>query len=575
MLAQSINTQHKKRHPGKHTIRRSRKKRKLPAVIKSLVVILLLVAGITYIYASQKYQTVFLPQTTIIGLDVSGMNLEQAKESITLNTQKYTLTLETRDGNDEEIRGWEIALYPKLDGTLETILENQKPLSWGFYLFKKADYNMDTILAYDEEKLKTRISALTCLNPYQIKKPVDAHLNYTKDQGFIILPEEQGNELVQERLVDVISNAILNAEDRISLEDLDLYKKPQILEHDTTLKSQADAGNQYIGTTITYRFGNQTEILDRELIHQWLLYNDQGDIILDQAKVSEYIKSLAKKYNTAYSAKKLKTSYGPTVTIKSGNYGWMINQEAEVDALMEIINSQKSQEREPIYRQKAASHDSPDYGNTYVELNLTAQHMFFYKNGKLLIESDFVSGNEAKGWSTPAGTYPLTYKQLNATLRGKNYATPVTYWMPFNGNIGMHDGYWRSSFGGTIYKNNGSHGCVNLPPSVAKFLFEHIEAGMPVLCYHLDGTEKSKPSVTKEKETTATVQESTAQALESTTLAPENTAPSEDIQVIPVNPNSASVPESIPEPIQEETLPQLEEVPSISGPPVDTIGPGM
>lgn len=72
-------------------------------------------------------------------------------------------------------------------------------------------------------------------------------------------------------------------------------------------------------------------------------------------------------------------------------------------------------------------------------MNLTAQHLFYYKNGKLLIESDFVSGNEAKGWSTPAGAYELTYKQRNAVLKGKNYNTPVTYWMPFNGNIGMHD----------------------------------------------------------------------------------------------------------------------------------------
>ena len=86
-------------------------------------------------------------------------------------------------------------------------------------------------------------------------------------------------------------------------------------------------------------------------------------------------------------------------------------------------------------------------GNTYVEMNLTSQHMFFYKEGKLLIESDFVSGDEAKGFRTPAGAYEITYKQMNATLKGKDYKTPIKYWMPFNGNIGMHDGYWRTSFG--------------------------------------------------------------------------------------------------------------------------------
>lgn len=76
--------------------------------------------------------------------------------------------------------------------------------------------------------------------------------------------------------------------------------------------------------------------------------------------------------------------------------------------------------------------------------------------------------------------------------------------MPFNGNIGLHDATWRSTFGGTIYKTSGSHGCVNLPPAVAKTIFENIAAGVPVLCYHLPGTESqtasngtSKPAETK------------------------------------------------------------------------------
>ena len=57
----------------------------------------------------------------------------------------------------------------------------------------------------------------------------------------------------------------------------------------------------------------------------------------------------------------------------------------------------------------------------------------------------------------------LNYKQKGATLKGPNYEAEVTYWMPFNGNIGIHDASWRYSFGGEIYKRNGTHGCVNAP----------------------------------------------------------------------------------------------------------------
>ena len=161
-----------------------------------------------------------------------------------------------------------------------------------------------------------------------------------------------------------------------------------------------------------------------------------------------------------------------------------------------------------MYSQKGASHGENDYGDTYVEINLTAQHLFFYKDGKMLVESDFVSGNSSRGWTTPPGAFPLTYKERNATLKGEGYRTPVSYWMPFNGGIGLHDANWRSEFGGTIYKTNGSHGCINLPPSVAKTIYENISQGDPVLCYELAGTEQSgttgaggKPTETKPAET--------------------------------------------------------------------------
>ena len=249
-------------------------------------------------------------------------------------------------------------------------------------------------------------------------------------------------------------------------------------------------------TTVTYRFGSRNEVLDGEKIHTWLVSDGQGGVSLDESKIGEYVSWLAQTYNTAYKPKSLKTSYGQTVTISKSVYGWKINQKEETEALKQILLSCESQEREPVYSQTAASHDGNDYGNTYVEINLTAQHLFFYKEGKLVAESDFVSGNESRGWSTPAGAYPLTYKQRNATLKGQNYATPVSYWMPFNGGIGMHDAYWRSSFGGKIYKTNGSHGCINLPPAVAKTVYENISAGMPVLCYHLQGSGSGTTSTT-------------------------------------------------------------------------------
>lgn len=99
------------------------------------------------------------------------------------------------------------------------------------------------------------------------------------------------------------------------------------------------------------------------------------------------------------------------------------------------------------------------------------------------MSTDFVSGDPTHGNQTSTGVYSLKYKERNATLKGEDYATPVSFWMPFNDGQGMHDATWRSSFGGSIYMGSGSHGCVNLPYSAAASIYENISSGDPVIVY--------------------------------------------------------------------------------------------
>jgi lipoprotein-anchoring transpeptidase ErfK/SrfK len=100
------------------------------------------------------------------------------------------------------------------------------------------------------------------------------------------------------------------------------------------------------------------------------------------------------------------------------------------------------------------------------------------------VEGDVVTGNVSLNDATPVGIYRLKYKEKNATLKGEGYSSPVSFWMPFNGGIGIHDANWRSVFGGEIYKTNGSHGCINSPYNLAQTIFDNINAGTPVVCYY-------------------------------------------------------------------------------------------
>ena len=284
--------------------------------------------------------------------------------------------------------------------------------------------------------------------------------------------------------------------------------------------------------------------------------SDGEQVSIDPDQAALYVKSLASKYNTAYKKRSFATSYGQNVEV-SGFYGWRINQSEETRELMGILEAGESVTREPVYLQTAASHDVPDYGSTYAEVNLTAQHLIFYKDGQKVMESDFVSGNVSRGHTTPPGIFSITYKQRDAVLKGEGYASPVKFWMPFNGGIGFHDASWRSSFGGSIYKSGGSHGCVNMPYDKAKELFENVYAGMPVICYNLPGTESKKSSQSSGRapqETAAPTQPSPVP-----TQAPTQPSP------LPIQAPTAGNPSVPTETLPSETLPS-EAVPPETSP---------
>ena len=138
----------------------------------------------------------------------------------------------------------------------------------------------------------------------------------------------------------------------------------------------------------------------------------------------------------------------------------------------------------PAYLQEGFCRGLDDIGDTYIEVDMGQQRMYYYQNGECLVSVDVVTGNARRRWNTPEGINFVYAKQRNRILRGADYATPVKYWMPVVGNVGIHDADWRRDFGGEIYLTNGSHGCINTPPDVMSELYELVEKGTPVVMFY-------------------------------------------------------------------------------------------
>lgn len=470
-------------------------KRIFMGVILGLLVICVATLGILYMLGERYYSTHFVKNTVINDIDVSDMTIQELNERIA----QYTLTVYERaaDGSivEETISGDRVGLELSSTDELNQILESQGKGQW---LFQKGQtIEISDFVDYNEGTWDRFIKLLQCFSEDFVQAPTDAYVSdYDEENNtYYIIPETQGNKLKKKKAIKVLSDAIRQLEPEVNLEDYDCYEKPAILQDDEGLKTLLENLNHYVNVTITYTFGDTVEVVDGDLINQWLIRNEDNSVTLDTTYVDEFVVMLRKRYDTIFRPRTFMTSYGKEVSLSTGDYGWWMNYSQEMKELAAMIEDGMSGERTPVYYQTAAQYGSKDYGDTYIEINLTAQHLFYYEDGKLVLETDFVSGNAARGNATPDGVYALTYKERNATLTGEDYATPVSYWMPFNMHIGLHDATWRYQFGSDLYKTSGSHGCINLPYVVAQELYSRISKGIPVICYYLEGTESDSITV--------------------------------------------------------------------------------
>ncbi|WP_205694309.1 L,D-transpeptidase family protein [Clostridium manihotivorum] len=445
------------------------------------IVIGISVVILIYLLVSIYFAGHFFFNTTINGVDVSLKAHDQVKDIIKSSVKNYKLKLIEREGFTEEIDGRAINLKYNEKSSLSSIYRSKNSFKWGLSIFKAQKYLVEDLFVYDKLSLDNRINQLNCLNK-DVIEPKNVAFKYV-DGSYELIKEVEGNKIDRAKFHKSVESNIIAGVKNIDLNKCPCYENPKYtLKSDKTEKTKKLL-DIYVSTKVTYLLGDKTEVLDGSTINQWVSVNEDLDAILDEKAVNEYVNSLSKKYDTVGTPRKFKTSIGKTLNIGGGFYGWKLNKTAEVKALLASIKTGKKIEREPIYTQKAVTRGENDIGDTYVEINITRQYLWFYKDGKLITQGDVVTGNPNRGNATSLGIYMLNYKQKGSTLRGENYESDVTYWMPFNGNIGIHDASWRYSFGGDIYKNNGTHGCVNAPLYLAKTIFENIEPGTPIICY--------------------------------------------------------------------------------------------
>ena len=468
--------------PRSHT-RKKNKKNTHKFLWGALVVIVLLIAG--YIYRGTYYADHFLPNTAIEKTDISQLTVTKADE--TLQKQYSSATFHfTENGQDwKTMNQVDLGLQTEFSSDLAKIKASQNQWLWGLSYFRGKETHQLSQVALDEKKLKATTATL--------KKELDA-LNKERtatknatiekqDDGFAIVPEQQGDTLDTKKIIQAVQTNLLAGKDTLELNDYQAV--PTVTANDNNLKKELTKLNKLAQVNASYTINGETFQIPTETITSWLTYK-KGKVTLDREQVLAYVTDLGEQYNTSSNSSSFNSTKRGTVEVPAGTLSWTIATEDETDALIDSILAGEDFTRSPISQGSANSGD-PLFSDTYVEVDLEAQHMWYYKDGAVVMDTDIVSGKPTT--LTPKGVFYVWNKERHATLRGTNdngdkYATPVDYWMPIDWTgVGLHDSPWQPAYGGTRWEIAGSHGCVNTPPDVMAQLYDQVEVGTPVIIF--------------------------------------------------------------------------------------------
>ena len=366
-------------------------------VLTGIAGVLLVAATAGYGAAAYYYSSHFYSHTEINGTDYGEMTVAQVKKKIADQIPSYQITIEERNGQEETLTGEQLKLTYQDDGEIDKLMEAQRPWAWVIHAFTGVHVQLENMVAVNEEALKQAVEGLTCMQPGNMQAPKDAYVGIT-DDGYAVIPEEEGTTLDEEKVIAGLHQALTNGEITFDLDAGDCYVKPEIMQDDAELKAKADAINQKLSANLTMDFGtDRKEVLDKNTLKDWVAEAEDGSFSIDEEKVKEYVAGLAKKYDTVNSKRTFTTTAGNTVTLTPGDYGWEIDQSGTESNLMQAINDGTQGDFEIVYTSTALSRNENDIGNSYVELSLSDQHFWVYVDGKQVMDSEVVTGCRNKG----------------------------------------------------------------------------------------------------------------------------------------------------------------------------------
>lgn len=488
---------------SRHTKKKTKKKN-LKSKKWLYISILSLVSFFTVAYvAGVAFYSTRVMNTVVYNDEKTGIAQYSDVESYIENTVKNkNVVIKTADSKETFSIPLK-ALQPEysIDAAKKDLQSKMSPWKWPVEIFTKNVVGLKIDMKIDGELLKQRLTDINLFDNQKRIASSDAKI-VVGEKGLEIQKHSKGTQLDADATFKKIQEELAKGELTIDVSDCTI--PPVTGEKDLAeLLQEAQA---YVDTPITLTMGQtKIELTNKEKAAMLTVDDKTKKIAVANEKVGAVLTDINNRFAKTQggtSSESIVEFGGGKSKLTTTSKGILtMNVKKEVPIIKAALEKKTALEYAPsvkesggVYTYKNAEGKIESKSRFFVEVSIPLQKTWIYEGGETILEADIVTGMESPAKNTPTvrGLFSIMYKQQGATLRGstvgytgeQDYNVKVNYWIPFEkSGYGFHDAEgWKpyARYGGTYYKTEGSHGCINMRNKDVKVLFETVENGTPV-----------------------------------------------------------------------------------------------
>lgn len=497
--------------PKKKIIKPHHKKIAGGVVFAAIVFLLgLFVAGAAYahqsIYANKVY-----PGVVVWGEDVGGKSMTEVQELVTQKIKSFKVQV-TGPDQDYEATAEDLGLvFNSETMALSAYSKGRTGSFWNNYITRAR--LLGTRLDWEPSQNFFRANELEIIPSYQVDDAVLSayieklaeNINISAKDSEVkvesgsvkLIPAIYGREVDKEKLRSDLSLAIKEFH---SIEvDIETTKlTPKII--DESAQSVMVQAESVMSRPVTLTYEGKTFSPNKETVASWITFVKPSGaqnykLVVEPARMKKYMTFLKSQLNIYPVSRKIRVKNGAEQTLmREGKDGLLIDEIALSKQIASSLPVEPSISLAvPMYVAKyKTEYEQVLVANwdKYIDIDLSSQTMTAYlKGGNPVGSWKVTTGNRYH--PTPVGTWLVHGKSAVTRMTGGTwgvdyYDLPNVHWVTWfkGGGYSIHEAYWRSTFGGMDYVWNGSHGCVNSPYNVAKFIYDWAPIGTPVIVHY-------------------------------------------------------------------------------------------